>query len=111
MAGSKEMMGAATGLLVLGILSRGPNYGYEIVRTVNDEAQGLLVWQEGTLYPVLHKLEKQGLVRAQWQEADSGRERKYYYISAAGRAALRQDVRQWHAVNDLILRLAGARHA
>jgi DNA-binding PadR family transcriptional regulator len=110
MASSKELMGASTGLLVLGVLSRAPNYGYEIVRTVNDEARGLLVWQEGTLYPILHKLEKQGLVRAQWQETDSGRQRKYYYITAAGRSALRQDVQQWSAVNVLVLKLAGASH-
>lgn len=110
MTSSKELMGASTGLLVLGVLSRAPSYGYEIVRTVNDEAQGLLVWQEGTLYPVLHKLEKQGLVRAQWQETQSGRERKYYYITAAGRTALRRDVQQWAAVNDLVLKLAGVNH-
>ena len=92
------------------MLARAPSYGYEIVRTVNDEAQGLLVWQEGTLYPVLHKLEKQGLVRAQWQETQSGRERKYYYITATGRSALRRDVQQWTAVNDLVLKLAGVNH-
>lgn len=110
MAKSKELMGASTGLLVLGVLARGPSYGYEIVRTVNEQADGLLVWQEGTLYPVLHKLEKQGLVRAQWQETQSGRQRKYYYITAAGRSSLRQDVQQWTAVNDLVLKLAGVKH-
>ena len=110
MAKSKELMGASTGLLVLGVLARGPSYGYEIVRTVNDEAKGLLVWQEGTLYPVLHKLEKQGLVRAQWQETESGRERKYYYITAGGRSALRHDIQQWTAVNSLVIKLAGVNH-
>lgn len=111
MARAKELMGASTGLLVLSVLARGPSYGYEILRTVNDQAAGLLVWREGTLYPILHKLEKQGLVRAQWQETESGRERKYYYITAAGRSSLREDVKQWAAVNELVVKLAGASNA
>lgn len=108
MAGSKELMGASSTLLVLGILAREPSYGYEIVKTVNAESGGLLLWQEGMLYPILHKLENQGLIRSQWQQADTGRERKYYYITAAGRQSLKKDLSQWSAVNQLVLKLAGA---
>jgi DNA-binding PadR family transcriptional regulator len=74
---------------------------------VNDEAGDLFVWQEGMLYPVLHKLEKQKLLRSQWQDSDSGRQRKYYYITAAGRASLREDLGQWAEVNRLVLKLTG----
>src|SRR6478752_3931050 len=92
MASEKDLMGAATGLVVLGVIARdGASYGYEIVRRVNEEAGGVLVWQEGTLYPVLHKLEKQGLVRAEWREAGNGRERKYYAVTARGRTAVRAE--------------------
>jgi DNA-binding PadR family transcriptional regulator len=111
MVGDKELMGASTVLLVLGILAQKASYGYEIVKHINDRAQGLLVWREGTLYPVLHKLEKLGQVRAQWQESESGRQRKYYFITAAGRAALRKDLKQWSGVNQLILNIVGAAHA
>jgi DNA-binding PadR family transcriptional regulator len=112
MAGTKELMGASTGLMVLGVLARGgTSYGYEIVRRVNEEASGLLVWQEGTLYPVLHKLEKQGLVRAEWRAAESGRERKYYQVTAKGRATLREEGERFAAVSGLVLRVIGASHA
>jgi PadR family transcriptional regulator, regulatory protein PadR len=73
---------------------------------VNDAADGMFVWQEGTLYPVLHRLEKDGLVLAKWQQAASGRERKYYHITSKGRAALKDDVKQWAAFHELVLRVA-----
>lgn len=108
MSSEKELVGATTAALVLGVLSGGASYGYEIVRRLNAEADGLFVWQEGTVYPVLHKLERGGLVRAQWQQADTGRERKYYYITAAGRDALKHEARQWQAFHALLLRVLDA---
>lgn len=103
---NKELMGASTGLLVLGVLGQRASYGYEIVKQLNREGEGLFVWQEGTLYPVLHKLENDGLVRAQWQDADTGRRRKYYYITASGREALARRVAEWNGINQMVLRLA-----
>ena len=105
---NKELVGASTGLLVLGILAKHASYGYEIVKRLNQEAEGLFLWQEGSLYPVLHKLEKGGLVRAQWQQADTGRRRKYYYITAEGREALTDRVHEWNAFNEMVLRLGEA---
>lgn len=102
----KELVGASTGLLVLAILAREASYGYQILRSINEEADGLFTWQEGTVYPVLHKLEKDKLVRAQWQQADTGRRRKYYYITAKGRDALGAGTEQWEAFHGLISRMA-----
>ncbi len=107
---NKELVGASTGLLVLGVLSESASYGYEIVKRLNSEADGIFRWQEGTVYPVLHKLEKDKLVRAQWQQADSGRRRKYYYITAEGRAALTERTKEWSAVHEMVLRLAEVDH-
>jgi hypothetical protein len=67
----KELIGASTSLLVFGVLAREASYGYQIIRSINEEAEGLFTWQEGTIYPVLHKLEKAKLVRTQWQMAAS----------------------------------------
>ncbi|MHB9029546.1 MAG: PadR family transcriptional regulator [Candidatus Latescibacterota bacterium] len=106
MKSNKELVGASTSLLVLGVLAKAPSYGYEIVKRVNDEAGDLFTWQEGTVYPVLHKLEKDGYVRTQWQEADSGRRRKYYYITAKGRELLTEGVREWSGFYQLFLRIA-----
>lgn len=107
----KELVGASTAVLVLGVLSRGPNYGYEIVRLLNVESGGSFDWQEGTVYPVLHKLERQGLIRCRWRQAPTGRRRKYYALTTKGRDALEAGTRQWAVFHDLIHRIAGATHA
>lgn len=104
----KELLGASTRMLVLAVVAKEASYGYEIIRAVNAEADGLFVWREGTMYPVLHKLEKEGLVRAQWQEADTGRRRKYYYITAEGRDALAEGKERWSALHAMVMRLAEA---
>jgi len=105
----KEFMGASTTVLILGVLSRQPSYGYEIVKSVNDQAKGLFTWREGTIYPVLHKLEKDGLIRGKWQDSQSGPQRKYYYITAKGRAALSEDAQHWHGFYELISAIVGTR--
>jgi DNA-binding PadR family transcriptional regulator len=107
----KELVGASTAILILGTLRRGPNYGYEIVRQINEEAGGIFTWQEGTVYPLLHKLEKQQLIRSRWQETAAGRKRKYYSLTASGRAALDDGAKQWQSFNKIVLRLTGASHA
>ncbi len=84
----KELMGASTALLVLSVLGTQASYGYQIVKRINEESQGLFTWQEGTIYPVLHRLEKDGLIRAEWREAQTGRRRKYYHVTAKGRKSL-----------------------
>ena len=110
MNAEKELMGASTALLVLSVLAGEPSYGYRIVKRINDEAQGLFTWQEGTIYPVLHRLEKNGSIRAQWQDAETGHRRKYYYVTAKGRKALDAAGSQWQAFHALITRLTGAPH-
>lgn len=110
-AKSKELVGASTAVLILGVLRREPNYGYEIVRLLNIEADEAFSWQEGTIYPVLHKLERRGLVRCRWREAPTGRKRKYYTITSKGRDALDAGTHQWRVFHDLIIRIAGASHA
>jgi DNA-binding PadR family transcriptional regulator len=108
----KELVGASAPLMIMGVLKRGPNYGYEIVRQVNEQADGAFAWQEGTIYPLLHKLERLGLVRARWQDAgDGSRRRKYYRLTPAGSAALRKGVDQWASFHAVVLRLTGASHA
>ncbi|MBI2424313.1 MAG: helix-turn-helix transcriptional regulator [Candidatus Hydrogenedentes bacterium] len=110
MKSDKELVGASTAVIILGVLAREPSYGYQIVKRVNEAADGVWEWQEGTVYPVLHKLEKDKLVRAQWQEADTGRQRKYYYITAAGRDALSTQAERWKAFNGIVAQLVETPH-
>ncbi len=111
MRNDKELMGASTSLLLLGLLNEEPSYGYELVQRLGSQSENLFEWQEGTVYPVLHRLKKEGLVRDQWQDADAaatGRRRKYYYITAKGRGALVEQVAKWNAVHALVGRVTKA---
>ncbi len=108
MQASKEIIGASTSLLILGLLAAESSYGYALVRRLNEAAGGLFEWQEGTVYPLLHKLEKQEQIRARWQETEAGRRRKYYFITAKGRRALSNETEQWSAFHVLILKLQEA---
>lgn len=102
----KELVGASTALLVLSSLSREATYGYRLLKKVNEEATGLFTWQEGTLYPILHKLEQEGLVEAEWRQADTGRRRKYYHVTKKGRETLTEGVSQWNQWHAMVLRSA-----
>jgi PadR family transcriptional regulator, regulatory protein PadR len=110
MKAQKELVGASTSLLVLSVLAKEASYGYQIIRRINDAANGLFVWQEGTVYPLLHKLEQDDCVRAQWQQSDTGRERKYYYITAKGRESLAEGQQQWNEFHHLVLQLGETSH-
>ena len=101
----KELVAASTEPLILSLLSRGESYGYEIIRKVRDLSGGRIEWSDGMLYPVLHRLERDGLIDSEWKEADTGRERKYYFISSDGRKALKTERQQWLAVHNTLSKL------
>ena len=103
---NKELVGASTRLLILRVLSDSPNYGYEIVKQVNEAANDFFTWQEGTIYPALRKLEKEGLLRSQWEDAGGNRKRKYYYITKQGREAVKDGTKEWKEFYRLILKTA-----
>ena len=73
-------------LLVLATLEDGPRHGYQIALDVEEETDGAFELQHGTLYPILHRLEKDGLIEGQWEE--EGRRRKVYGLTEAGRERL-----------------------
>ena len=108
---NKELVGASTSLLILGVVAKAPSYGYQIVKRINSEAKALFDWQEGTVYPVLHKLEKDGYIRSKWQTADTGRRRKYYHITPQGRQALADYRHQWSEFHSLVFRITEVQHA
>lgn len=81
--------------LLLYLTLEQPMYGYQIIRELEARSQGYFKFKEGTLYPVLHRLEKEGLIRGQWQVLPSGRQRKYYRITDKGRSVLVERQSQW----------------
>lgn len=92
---SKELIGASTVPIILSILSRGENYGYAIIKEVKEASSGKLDWSEPMLYPVLHRLDKQGLIQSSWKILENGRKRKYYSITSEGRSALSTKKEEW----------------
>jgi DNA-binding PadR family transcriptional regulator len=104
---SKDLVAASSKPLVLSILARGENYGYAIIQEVRERSNGRLEWTEGMLYPVLHRLEQQKLIRARWVVVESGRKRKYYRLSRTGTQALAEEREQWLAVNGTLKALWG----
>ena len=95
----RDLVAASAQALVLAILKPGPSYGYAIIQEVKDLSGGELAWSEGMLYPVLHRLEEQGLIESYEGTGDTGRKRRYYRLCPLGRKALADDKRQWEIVH------------
>jgi len=98
----KDLVAASATPLVLAILSEGESYGYAIIKRVDDLSGGELQWTDGMLYPVLHRLERNGLVKATWGRSESGRRRKYYRLTDQGSTELANQQRQWQVVNEAL---------
>ncbi len=104
---SKDLVAASSRPIVLAILSEGESYGYAIIQKVREVSGQKLNWTDGMLYPVLHRLEREGLISSDWKTADSGRRRKYYRLEASGREALKNEREQWKVVNETLNTLWG----
>jgi DNA-binding PadR family transcriptional regulator len=98
----KDLVAAAATPLVLGILADGESYGYAIAKRVREISDGQMEWADGMLYPLLHRLERLGYVTAAWRTPPSGRRRKHYALTAAGRRALVERRRQWAVVENTL---------
>ena len=104
----KDLVAASATPLVLSILSEGESYGYAIIKRVEELSGGELQWTDGMLYPVLHRLERSGLIESRWEKADSGRRRKYYRVTRAGREQLAEERRQWRTVDEALRKVWSA---
>lgn len=99
---SKELVGASAIPIILSILDKSESYGYEIMQSVKELSNNRIEWKEGSLYPVLHKLEKNGLIKSLWKMAENGRHRKYYAINKKGRKALQDEIDNWSLVHNML---------
>jgi PadR family transcriptional regulator PadR len=91
-----------TQLLVLSLLAGEDMYGYQMIVELARRSERTFEMKEGTLYPVLHGLEKDGLVEAYQQEAPTGRMRKYYHLTRKGGAALKAEAEEWKMYSDAV---------
>ena len=101
----KDLVAASATPLVLAILAEGESYGYAIIKRVSELSGGHLLWTDGMLYPVLHRLERNGLVAATWGLAENGRRRRYYRLTPEGRRQLVAERKRWQVVDDTLHRV------
>lgn len=92
---NRELVKGSTSLILLQLLTEREMYGYELVKELEKRSDNGLSVKEGTLYPALHKLEKQEYVEYYWQEQEKGPARKYYRITNAGKDVLREKTQEW----------------
>ena len=91
-----------TQLLVLSLLAGEDMYGYQMILELARRSDHTFEMKEGTLYPVLHGLERQGYVEAYQQEAPTGRVRKYYHLTRRGTAALKEEAQAWQTYSGAV---------
>jgi len=82
-------------LLVLRTLASGPMHGYGIATDVHDRTRGDLLIEDAALYQALHRLDRQGLVEAEWRASENNRRARYYRLTPAGRKRLREETTMW----------------
>jgi PadR family transcriptional regulator PadR len=90
----KDLLRGSWDLMILSVLAHGKKYGYLIQKEVREASGGRAELQAGTLYPILHRLEQEKLIRSFWDD-DSARKRKWYQLTAAGQKRLQAQARQW----------------
>jgi Predicted transcriptional regulators len=91
----RELLKGNTDSLLLCLINRQPTYGYQIIKELEKRSNGYFQFKEGTLYPALHRLEKNKLVRGEWQTLPNGQQRRYYYITTKGQQVLAGKLTTW----------------
>ncbi len=104
-----DLLQGTLDLLILKVVALGPVHGYGISQRIRQISDSVLQVQQGSLYPALHRLEKRGWLAADWGESESGRQAKFYRLSAKGRKQLASEQETWNRLSNavaLILRTA-----
>lgn len=104
MAINKELMKGSTALLVLSVISQEDMYGYKIVKELEMRSENVFCLKEGTLYPVLHSLEEDGMVASYWVDVEN-RKRKYYYITHKGKKQLKEKKEEFKVYSSAVDRV------
>ena len=102
MKADKSLLSGSTALLVLALLSSGDKYGYEMIAALEEKSDHTFTLKEGTLYPILHTLEREGAVSAYEKAASSGRTRKYYHITQVGLRLLDHKRAEWSSFRHMV---------
>ena len=109
-----DLLQGTLDMLILKIVALGPVHGYGISQRIRQISKEVLIVQQGSLYPALHRLEKRGWVAAEWGDSENGREARFYRLSAKGRRQLAEEEASWNRLSqavELILDAASRQEA
>lgn len=102
---SKELIGASAMPIILSVLKNGNSYGYEIVQQVKEMTNGEITWKEASIYPVLKKLEANGMIKSFWKMNEGERPRKYYTLLDDGLKQLAKNIYEWNLIQSIFSKL------
>jgi PadR family transcriptional regulator, regulatory protein PadR len=97
-----DLLQGTLDLLILKVVALGSIHGYGISQRIQQITKDVLQVQQGSLYPALHRLEKRGWIEADWGESDSGRQAKFYRLSAVGRKQLAAEEASWNRLSEAV---------
>jgi PadR family transcriptional regulator, regulatory protein PadR len=106
----KELVAASAEPLILSLLSHSESYGYAIIQDLKARSGEEIQWTDGMLYPVLHRMERNGWIKSRWVETENGRKRKYYSIKRDGKKALETQCQEWMAVHRVLTSYGATSH-
>lgn len=104
---NKELIKGSTTMLILNLLSSKDMYGYQMVKELEERSDQTFTLKEGTLYPILHTLESQGMIEAYWEDTESARKRKYYRITKDGKKLLADKQKEWQIYSNAVNKVIG----
>jgi PadR family transcriptional regulator PadR len=97
-----DLLQGTLDMLILKVVALGSIHGYGISQRIQQISKDVLQVQQGSLYPALHRLEKRGWIDADWGESDSGRQAKFYRLSAVGRKQLAREEASWNRLSEAV---------
>ncbi len=107
----REFLTGTVSVLILSLLAEREMYGYEILQEAERRSAHAFQLKEGTLYPALHQMERDGLLKARWRDSAEGRARKYYALTARGRRRAASKRRQWASISAAMRAILGDAYA
>jgi len=102
---SNTLVAASTKPVILALLLSGESYGYQILQRVRQLSGGTMKWSSAMLYPVLRRMEKEGLIRSEWRVSEENRMRKYYMLTDLGREEFEVEKARWLNIQNALTRI------
>ena len=103
---SKELLKGSTKMLILEMVKDENRYGYQMIKKLKEKSNNVFEFKEGTLYPILHSLEEEGLISSYWDDT-TGKKRKYYAITTKGKKSLKEKNEEWKIFSESVNRVIG----